>query len=69
LVSEFSNILNVFVFKEEFENTKGVVRIRKSKKYRQKKKEEVQTKEKGRSTDKRKMTKGKTKIYKTYTKN
>jgi lipocalin len=69
LVSEFSNILNVFVFKEEFEHTKGVVRIRKSKKYRQKKKEEVQTKEKGRSTDKRKRTKGKTKIYKTYTKN
>jgi hypothetical protein len=69
LVSEFSNTLNVFVFKEEFENTKGVIRIRKSKKYRHKKKEEVQTKEKGRSTDKRKRTKGKTKIYKTYIKN
>ena len=39
--------MNVFVFKEEFENTKGVVRIRKSKKYRQRKRKEVQTKEKG----------------------
>jgi hypothetical protein len=50
--------------KEEFEDTKGVIRIRKSKKVKQ---DNGQKKKDKRTMAKRKRTKGQTTIYKRYT--
>jgi len=47
-------MISFIIMKEEFEDTKGVIRIRKSKKNRQ-------------HNGQKKTTKGQTTIYKTYT--